>query len=81
MDLDQRNIEMEPVEGFTMMDWYLVIMAASSIHTVGTSIIYLLELLNLKKETQIHIYLREPDEKDFANYEYIMKKHSYIFHH
>ena len=81
MDLDNRNIEMTPIEGFTLMDWYLVIMAASSIHTVGTSIIYLLELLNLKKSTQIHIYLREPDEKDFGNYEYIMQKHSYIFHH
>lgn len=81
MDLEERNIEMTPIEGFTLMDWYLVIMAASSIHTVGTSIIYLLELLNLKKETPIHIYLREPDESNYENYEYIMKKHSYIFHH
>ena len=81
MDLDNRNIEMVPIEGFTLIDWYLVFMAASSIHTVGTSIIYLLELLNFKKETQIHIYLREPDEKSFENYEYIMRKHSYIFHH
>ena len=60
------------------MDWGRVIENASAMHTVGTSINYIIELLPTKAR-QIHLYPRIPQEKNFDNYDYLLSK-DYIFH-
>lgn len=83
VDIQTNNakvVKMSTIEGFTLLDWSLVIEHASEIHTVGTSINYLIEILKPKAKA-IHLYIRKPDEKDFKNYDYILSKDiPYIFH-
>lgn len=71
-----RVIEMNPIEGFTMIDWSGVLERATEIHTVSTSIIYLLEKLDLNCAPVI--YKREPEERSHENYEYILTKNKYV---
>lgn len=66
------NVEMRPIEGFSLLDWCKVIENADDIHTVSTSIFYLLELLTLKCVP--HLYVRKPDEKDFSHVDFLMTK-------
>lgn len=70
---DYRNIELKTHEGFTLLDWGKVIENASTIHTVSTSINYMLELMALKA-TDVHLYVRKPDERDFRNIDYLFSK-------
>lgn len=74
----EKRVTMSQIPGFSLFDWSRVIEKASKIYTVSTSIIYIMELLELEA-TEIHIYLRWPDEKDHRNYEYLMTRHKYIF--
>lgn len=73
-----RNIEMISIPNFSLFDWYLVIEKATEIHTVGTSINYIIELLEIESEN-VFLYKRLPDENHFQNYDYILKRHSYIY--
>lgn len=75
------NIEMRYIKGFTLLDWALVLEKASNIFTVGTSINYLIEKLDIK--CPIHLYCRKPEEFDFKNYDYILdtENKTYIFHY
>lgn len=73
-----RNIFMKHIPGYTMLDWGSVIQNAEYIYTVGTSINYMLEVIDLKAK-EIHLYPRMPVETDFRNYNYLLNK-SYIFH-
>lgn len=73
-----RNIEMRVIENVSLLDWGMVIQRATTIHTVCTSINYMLEILPLQAE-EIHLYLRLPDEKNYDNIEYLLTK-NYIFH-
>jgi glycosyltransferase involved in cell wall biosynthesis len=75
----QDVVELRTIDGFTLLDWGKVIEKAKSIHTVGTSINYMLEVMDLKAES-IHLYVRRPEEKDFSYYDYLLKKR-YIFHY
>ena len=68
-----QNIELRTIEGFTLLDWGKVIERATAIHTVSTSINYMIELLELKAP-EIHLYVRRPDERDFRNIDYIFTK-------
>lgn len=70
-------IQMQNISGFSLFDWSKIISAATEIHTVSTSIIYILELLELQAE-KIHIYLRAPEERNHLNYDYILRSHNYI---
>jgi|ERR1035437_4267097 hypothetical protein len=71
-------VEMRTIPGFSLFDWAKVIEGASYIHSVSTSIIYILELLVLQQP--IHLYVRKPIEQNFDNVEYILKSHDYILH-
>ena len=71
-------VELKSIKGFTLLDWSKVIENATEIHTVGTSINYIIEMLDLKAK-EVHLYVRRPEEKDFKNYDYILTK-NYIFH-
>lgn len=75
---DKKIVEMRMIPGFSLLDWAKVLEYASEIHTVSTSIIYLLEMIN-SRATNIHIYVRRPDEKNHDNYSYILThRHNYI---
>ena len=68
--MDMRNID-----GFSLYDWAMVIEGAKEIHTVSTSILYILELLKVKPV--VNLYKRFPDEKDHRNYDYLLKNNKY----
>lgn len=72
-------IEMRPLKGFTLIDWSLILEGASEIHSVGTSINYLIEKLDIN--CPIHLYKRLPEETNFDNYKYILTEaYNYILH-
>jgi len=73
-----QNIEMKRIEGFTLLDWGMVIENAATIHTVGTSFIYILEIMELKAK-ELHLYKREGFENTHGYYDYLLQK-NYIFH-
>lgn len=72
------NVYINFQEGYSLFDYSYLIENATEIHTVSTSIIYVLELLTL--DVPIHIYKRTPDENNHDNYSYIFESHNYIFH-
>lgn len=76
-NIQVQGVEMRYIHGYSMFDWGYVLENAADIHTVSTSIIYLLELLTLQCEPTI--YLRQPDERNHNNYNYILKKHTYKY--
>lgn len=72
-------VTMRQMSGYSLFDWARVIQRASVIHTVSTSIIYMLEMLDIDA-TAVHIYIRRPHELSHKNYDYILKRHHYILH-
>ena len=74
-----KNIIMTPIKGFTLLDWAGVIENATAIHTVNTSIMYMLEILELSTN-DIHVYSRNENGKDFIKVDYLFNlkntKHS-----
>lgn len=73
-----RNIEMKTIQGFSLFDWSMVIERATNIHVANSSILYLLELLELKA-SEVHLYCRKPQESNFDNTSYLHTK-EYILH-
>lgn len=71
---DLKVIHMSAIPGYSLFDWRHVIERAAEVHTVSTSIIYLLELW----EIPAHIYVRRPDEPDHRNYDYLLSKIHYL---
>jgi hypothetical protein len=69
--LGMRNIYLEPVDGFTLIDWSGVIELATEIHSVGTSLQYVVELTDTKAE--LFMYPRS-GESDCKAYDYLFKK-------
>lgn len=74
-----RDIRMQTYQGVSLFDWAKLLEQATEIHTVSTSIIYILELLDLQAPG-VHLYPRRPHEHDFRNIDYILQKHKYIRH-
>jgi hypothetical protein len=73
-----RTIKLRTLEGYSLIDWMKVIENAEYIHTVSTSINYLIELYPIKAK-EVHLYVRKPEEKDFTFIDYILTK-EYIYH-
>lgn len=73
-----RVVKMSLVEGFTLLDWAKVIENAQEIHTVSTSIVYMLDVMELKA-SKVAIYIRRPQENNHDNYRNLLTKHSYIY--
>lgn len=73
-----RNVEMFIGSEFSLFDWAAIIQRARYIYTVSTSVLYLIEMLDLCCK-EIHLYPRIPDEKDFRNVDYLFTK-PYILH-
>lgn len=78
VDNGLRNIVLDIIPGYSLFDWSTIIERAANIHTVSTSLLYLIELLRLSAK-EIHLY-RRPNEKDFKNVDYIFSK-NYILHY
>lgn len=69
------NVFMETLaDDLSLFDWAKVIENATTIHAVSSSIVYLLELLDLKA-TEMHLYGRHHEPKTwYKNIEYILTK-------
>lgn len=71
-------IEMQNIEGFTLIDWIGVLERANEIHSANTSLLYILELVDLK--CPIHLYRRNIwGEQAFEYTDYLHTK-PYILH-
>lgn len=55
----------EYIDGFTLLDWCGVLEQAKEIHTVSTSLFFVIEALKLEK-TSLHLYPRKPLDKDLS---------------
>lgn len=73
-----RRIDIRHIPGFTLLDWGKVIESASEIHTVSTSLNYILDCDFLNINCPMHIYPRHPKE-GFSAIDYLMKK-NYTWH-
>lgn len=76
-DNSNNLINMRIIDGYNLLDWYKVIQNAKYIHTVGTAINYIMEVIPMKSK-ELHLY-RRPMEKDFSFYLYLFDK-KYILH-
>jgi len=72
-----RNVKMEFVPGYTLIDWLMVMQNATTIHAVSSSNIYLFELYPMKAD-RIHLHIRRPYEQNHNNYSYILEKNNYV---
>lgn len=68
-----RVVEMKIIPGYSLFDYSLLIERATEIHAANSSILYLLELLDLSA-SEVHLYCRKPDEKDFRYVDYLFTK-------
>lgn len=77
---DYPVIEMTTISGFTLIDWLGVIEKATEIHVANSSIMYLLELMELQKPT--HVYKRNIwNENGFEHTRELWTNPNFIFHH
>lgn len=74
---DFKNIEMTEIEGYSLFDWTMVLSHATEIHTVSTSLLFMMEMLPLNQP--IHLYCRKPIEQDFNFVSFLFTK-PYILH-
>jgi hypothetical protein len=65
LDTDLKIIYQEYIDGFTLLDWSGVLEQAKEIHTVSTSLFFVIEALNLEN-TLLHLYPRKPLDKDLS---------------
>jgi|10_taG_2_1085330.scaffolds.fasta_scaffold09193_4 hypothetical protein len=73
INLEDKNnvIELREIEGFSLFDWCLVFEKAAEIHTVDTSILYVLETLNITNK--LYCYSRF-DPPNFDNVSHLFNK-------
>lgn len=71
-----RNIYIEYIDGFSLFDWAYLLKDAVEIHAVSSSILYILELLDL--EQPLHLYPR-PTDPNYSQVDYLFTK-NYILH-
>jgi hypothetical protein len=73
VDNGLRNIKITVIKGFTLLDWYRLFENATTIHIVGSSNVYMLEVMDLKADS-MYLYPRKPHEYDCKFYNYLLKK-------
>jgi len=69
-----KNIKFDIIEDFSILDWYKVIENAKNIYTVGTSVVFIIEVIPTNKLVDYFLYARRPDELNCDNYNYLLKK-------
>lgn len=71
-------VEMRTIDGFSLIDWLGVVELASELHTANTSIMYLLELMELNNP--VYVYPRGTwGEKAFEHTEALWDNKDFIF--
>ncbi len=63
-----QSINVKKIDGFTMLDWGMVIENASTIHTVETAFVWPIEILNTKA-TELNMYPRYPPLENLNYFE------------
>ncbi len=61
INTDLKIVNLDYIDGYTLLDWAKVIENAAEIHTVSTSLIYMIEVLYYGDMKNIHIYQRPID--------------------
>lgn len=69
--LEGNVINMRTIDGYSLFDWAGVLEHASEIHAVSSSILYILELLDLNMP--LHLYPRKEDPR-YKQVDYIFTK-------
>lgn len=64
VETNLRIVSLEYLEGFTLLDWMSVLEQAKEIHTVSTSLYFVIEALG--RTEGLHLYPRKPFDKDFT---------------
>ncbi|WWT39378.1 hypothetical protein [Microcystis phage Mel-JY01] len=77
-DKHKKIITMNYVDGFTLLDWGMVIENAKQFHTVSTSTFYMVEFLDVSK-TELHLYPR-PNDGDLSPIRPIIDTTKWILH-
>jgi glycosyltransferase involved in cell wall biosynthesis len=74
--LNIEGVEVKEIAGYSLFDWAKVFENAKEIHTVSTSILYILDLLNT---FPVYVYVRRPMEASHINYKYIFTDKKFIY--
>lgn len=64
VETNLRIITLEYLEGFTLLDWCGILEIAKEIHTVSTSLYFVIE--GIGRTEGLHLYPRKPFDKDFS---------------
>lgn len=73
----RKVVEMGVIDNYSLFDWAKVIENAAEVHTVSTSLFYILEMMDLKQP--LHLYPRPTDPK-YKHVDYLFTK-PYILHY
>jgi hypothetical protein len=65
VDTKHKVILQKYIDGFTLLDWCSVLERATEIHTVSTSLFFVIESLNLY-QTELNLYPRKPLDIDLS---------------
>lgn len=76
IDIPVSGIEMRDIPGYSLFDWAKVFENSKEIHTVSTSILYVLDMLNT---CDVNVYVRKPIEKSHQNYNYIFNANKFNY--
>lgn len=76
IDMPIDGVEMKSIPGYSLFDWAKVIEGAKEIHTVSTSLLYILDLL---ETGPVNVYVRKPIEQNHQNYKYIFDSSKFIY--
>jgi hypothetical protein len=63
---ERQIISMKVIDGFSLIDWCGVIEGAKKIHTVSTSLVFVIQRIK-KDNSDYYLYPRLPDEVDLKN--------------
>jgi hypothetical protein len=71
-----KKIDLSFINGYTLFDWSKVIENATEIHTVDTSVIYLVEKLTTK--SKLYLYPRHPEHTEKCLSDMLNKNWIYV---
>lgn len=75
IEIGINGIEIREIEGFSLFDWAKVFENAKEIHTVSTSILFILDMLNT---CPVYVYKRST-ELNHRNYDYLFTDNKFIY--
>jgi len=84
VESEYRNIYMSQLEGYSLLDWIGVMEKAQSIHTIATSLIFLMDSIDSMPE-EMHLYRRYRGEEhnggywNHSDYDFLLNK-NYVYH-